>query len=237
MSGLDRLDGPISLQDSEKKLDLGLCSPSQAGFTLASINRFFPMNVGTQWEYEGEEEEGTLRLLVTVLDETRVVDGVTTRVIEEREFLDDELFEVSWNYHATRPDGTVCYFGEDVDIFEDGEIVHDGAWCSQDNPDVNKPGIFMPADPQPGMKFQAEVAPGVAEDEVKIIGQGKVTVPFGSFTETIRFREFNPLDGEKDYKVYAAGVGLIIDGVAELLSFTLNGEDPGDPISEQACGG
>ena len=65
------------------------------------------------------------------------------------------------------------------------------------------------------------MAPGVAEDQAQVVGQGPVTVPAGSFAQTIRVREFNPLDGEKDYKVHAAGVGLIIDGILELVSYDL----------------
>ena len=89
----------------------------------------------------------------------------------------------------------------------DGYVIvsHEGSWRA-DEPG-NAPGIFMPADPQPGMKFPAEVAPGIAEDENKIVGIGPITVPAGTFTETIRIREFDPLTAEKDRKVFAAGVG------------------------------
>ena len=64
--------------------------------------------------------------------------------------------------------GTVCYFGEAVDIYENGAIVsHEGAWRADDP--GNAPGIFMPADPQEGMTFQQENAPGVAMDEATIV--------------------------------------------------------------------
>ena len=162
------------------------------------------MGVGQQWTYEGEEDGVPVSLLITVLDETRLIAGVTTRVIEEREWEDDELLEVSWNYFAQAGDGTICYFGEDVDIYEEeDEIVHEGAWCADESP--NAPGIIMPADPRPGMKFPMESAPGIAEDEGKIVGSGPVTVPFGRFDETLRVREFNPLDGGKGFKVFGCG--------------------------------
>lgn len=218
-----------------KKLDIGVCAPDAGGFTTVSTNPYFPMQVGDQWSYEGEEDGVPVSLLITVLDETRLIDGVTTRVIEEREWEDDELLEISWNYFAQAGGGTICYFGEDVDIFEDDEIVHDGAWCADDPP--NAPGIFMPADPRPGMKYPMEIAPGIAEDEATIVGVGPVEVPFGTFTENIRLREFNPLDGDKGYKVFAAGTGLVIDGPLELVDFTEGAATPGPPtISEQVCG-
>jgi hypothetical protein len=56
----------------------------------------------------------------------------------------------------------------------------------------------MPAEPQPGMTFQQEIAPGVAEDTATIVRMGsRVTVAAGTFTDTITVRDFNPLDGSK----------------------------------------
>ncbi len=219
-----------------KKLSVGLCSPDQAGFTIASNNPYFPLApVGRQWILTGEEDGEPIRLQITVLNQTRVIDGVTTRVIEERESVGGELFEVTWNYFAQAPDGTICYFGEDVDIYEVTGISHAGAWCAAAGD--NQPGIFMPADPRPGMKFPIEVAPEVAEDEGTIVGIGPVEVPFGRFTETIRIREFNPLDGGKDYKIHAAGTGIIVDGPLALEDLNQTSGIPEQPMpTDQACG-
>jgi hypothetical protein len=220
---------------ASKKLSVAVCSPSAGGFTIQSTNPYFPMDVGRQSILTGESDGEPTVLQITVLNQTRVMGGVTTRIIEEREFVDDELFEISWNYFAQAADGTICYYGEDVDIFEDGEISHEGAWCA-DHPG-NAAGIFMPADPRPGMKFQIEVAPGVAEDEGKIVGIGPIEVPFDRFTETIRIREFNPLDGGKDFKFHAAEFGIIIDGDLLLKDVNQTSGVPEQPIPvDQACG-
>ena len=211
-------------------LDLALCAPDQNGFTLNIDNGFFPLPVGQQWVLVGEDDGETIGLQISVLeDEEPFFQGaVTTRVVEELEWRDangngmfDEdvthLIEVSRNYFAQAEDGTVCYFGEAVDIYEGGVVVsNEGAWRADDP--GKAPGIFMPAAPKPGMKFQQEVAPGIAEDEAKIVGSGPVTVPAGTFRDTIRFREFNPLDGGKGYKAYARGVGLIVDDKLVLVS-------------------
>jgi hypothetical protein len=150
-------------------------------------------------------------------------------VVEELEWEDadadgvvdagEALIEVSRNYFAQTQDGTVCYFGEDVDIYENSVVVsHEGRWRA-DAPG-NAPGIFMPAAPQVGMSYQQEVAPGVALDEATITRVGRaVTVPAGTFTETIMVRDFNPLDGSRSTKVYAAGVGLIRDTPLDLVSY------------------
>jgi hypothetical protein len=199
-----------------QRLDPALCVLDRGGFTLESENEFYPLRVGDRRLLRGNEDGTRVRLRITVLDETEEIGAVTTRVVEEREWQDGELVEVARNFFAEARDGTVCYFGEDVDIYENGEIVsHEGAWRA-DAPG-NSPGIIMPADPRPGMTFQMEGAPGVAEDEGTIERSGRVRVPAGSFRETIRVREFNPLDGGISVKVFAEDVGVIVDGPVRLV--------------------
>jgi hypothetical protein len=215
---------PTATPTPDNRLDISICAPDAGPFSATIDHPFFFLPVGTQWILEGEEEddEGELvqiRVEITSLDETEVVVGVTTRVVEEREFEDGELIEVSRNFFVRAPDGTVCYYGEDVDDYEDGEIVgHEGAWRAGEG--ENRPGIQMPANPMVGQVFQQEAAPGIAEDEAEIVAMGEtVEVPFGTFSDTIRLLETNPLEGGPgDEKVYARDVGLLIDEVLERVS-------------------
>jgi hypothetical protein len=213
-------------------LDPAVCAPDQM-FSLTIDNAYFPLPVGQQWVYFGKEQGEQTGLQITVLNEMEALYSgrrtVTTRVVEEVEWADangngiidegEDLIEVSRNYFAQTLDGTVCYFGEAVDIYENGVVVsHEGAWRA-DEPG-HAPGIFMPAEPQPGMTFQQEIAPGIAEDTATIVRMGgRVTVPAGTFIDTITVRDFNPLDGSKGTKVYARDVGLVIDGPLELVSY------------------
>lgn len=204
---------------NQQVLDIALCAANQGGFSATSTNPYFPFQTGSQWIYDGEESGVAIHLEITALNKQETVGGVTTRVIEERETANNTLSEVSRNFFAQASDGTVCYFGEEVDIYEGGKVVsHEGAWRG-DQPG-NAPGIIMPDSPKPGMKFQFESAPGIAEDQGTIVGTGPEEVPAGRFTTTVRIRELNPLDGGKDLKVYAAGVGLIVDGTLRLTSYT-----------------
>jgi hypothetical protein len=214
------------------ELDPALCARGENTFSLTIDNSFFPLSVGQQWVYRGREQGQTIGLQITVLSATETLYSgrrkVATRVVEEVEwedangdgFVDEDesLIEVSRNYFAQTQDGTVCYFGEAVDIYEGGVVVsHEGAWRADDP--GNAPGIFMPAAPQPGMTFQQEVAPGVAEDQATIVSRGSTTVPAGTFPDTITVRDFNPLDGSRSTKVYARDVGLIRDDTLELVSY------------------
>jgi len=210
---------PDAVFAPEKVLDIAICDAGAGGFSSTSTNPYFPFEVGSFWRYEGEDEGELLELEITALDVTEVVGGVTTRVIEEREWADGELVEVSRNYFAQAGDGTVCYFGEAVDDYEDGEIVgHEGEWRADEA--GNRAGIIMPADPVPGSRYQQEDAPGIAEDEAKVVGLGPFETDFGEFEDAIRTREYNPLDEEKEYKVYAPGVGLVVDAEVELVEYT-----------------
>lgn len=236
-SGVDLAQvGPGTIAAQRNAVDPALCDPTAGGFASTSTNPWFPMLAGDQWSYAGEEDGVPVTLLITVLGLTRTIEGVSTRVVEEREWEDGELLEVSWNYIAQAGDGTICYFGEDVDIYEEGGgISHDGAWCA-DEPS-NAPGILMPAEPRPGLEFPLEIAPGVAEDMARIVGAGPTSVVAGRFDETIRFRETNPLDGDVGYKVFASGAGMIVDGPLELLSFTAGAPAPGAPVpTDPVCG-
>jgi hypothetical protein len=241
IAGCDPPSSPRQLAGQEvslasaKKLDISRCATTNTGFTTNFTHPYFGSSpVGNQLVLEADEGGEHTRNEITVLALTRNIGGVTTRVIEEREFTNGTLAEVTYNYFVQASDGSVCYYGEDVDAYENGTVTHEGAWCGVG---PNQPGVFLPADPQPGMTFQNEVAPGIAEDEATIVGKGPVTVPAGHFTNTIRIREFNPLDGEKDFKVFAAGVGIVVDGVQVLTHINQTAGTPPLPvITLQACG-
>lgn len=203
----------------ETNLDIAVCDPVAGGpFSLIIDNEFFPLVVGTQLVLEGVGDGETIHLEITVLDETEDVAGVTTRVVEEAEFVDGELAEISRNFFVQTADGTVCYFGEDVDIYEGGVVVsHEGQWRAGEN--GNLPGIFMPSIPDIEMVFSNEFVPGVAEDQAEVIALGEeIDVPAGIFDDTVTVEECNPLeDAERDIKVFVRGIGIAIDGVTELL--------------------
>ncbi|MGD2070672.1 MAG: hypothetical protein PVI57_18510 [Gemmatimonadota bacterium] len=223
------LDGPVPSpveSRAPKKLGPDVCAFGQP-FSLDPGNPWYPLTPGSYWILEGEEDGTRIRLRIEVMDATEDVGGVTTRVLVETEWEDgnedgvwedDDLVEISTNYFAGTADGTVCYFGEAVDDYEDGEIVsHEGEWRADEA--GHWPGTFMPADPVPGVRFQLEGAPGIAEDEGRIVGVGPITVAAGTFPVTLRLREYNPLDEEKDYKVFASGVGTIVDGPLALVEY------------------
>ncbi len=160
------------------------------------------------------------RLVITVLDATEVVGGVTTRVVEEREWKGADLVEVSRNYFAMDPKtGDVYYFGEDVDAYKHGKVVnHDGSWRHGTNGATF--GLMMPGTPAAGMKFYQEQARGVAMDRAEIVSVTEtLTTPAGAFDRCVRTRETTPLEPlARETKIYAPGVGLVQDGDMKLVA-------------------
>jgi hypothetical protein len=205
-------------KDFTEDFDTAACT-----FETTGNNSHFPLQVGHQLRLEGEDpHEGLVEVEITVTAATELVDGVLTRVVQEREWIDGDLVEVSWNFFASCAEtGDVYYFGEDVDIFEDdGTIVHDGAWRA--GVDGALPGLIMPGTFLLGSRYHQEIAPGVAEDRAEHVGIGLlVSTPFGPFEGCVEVDETTPLEpGQHGRKLYAPGVGLVFDDGVELVGFT-----------------
>ena len=215
--GGDAVTGADTTVDhGSNPLALTVCDPSKGPFSNDKIdNEFFPLPVGMKHVLEGQDADkgGLVRVEITVLDKTETIAGVVTRVVEEREFANDILFEVSRNFFVQAPDGTVCYFGEDVDEYDTDQVTitgHSGQWRADGT--TNKPGIQMPAHPAVGMTYAHEDAPKVAQDNADVTALGtSTTTPAGTFTDTLVTSEWSPLEPDVSPKVFARGVGLIVD--------------------------
>jgi hypothetical protein len=153
----------------------------------------------------GDEE-----LTITVLDQTKTVDGVPCRVVEEKETKDGKEKEKSRNYFAiSKRTNSVFYFGEDVG----------GAWLSGEK--GARFGLMMPGTPLLKARYYQEIAPGVALDRAEIVGMSEtVQTPAGTFKNCLKIEETTPLDArEKEYKFYAFGIGLVQEGDLKLVRY------------------
>ena len=195
---------------SEWQEDFGV---AKRNLVATGRNPYFILEPGFQLVFETEDE----KLVVTVLDDTMDVAGVTTRVVEEREWKNGKLIEVSRNFFAMCKDTKdVFYFGEDVDIYNGLKVTsHDGAWRA--GVASAKPGLIMPGAPKVGMKYFQEIAPDVAMDRAEVIGLNEtLKTPAGTFDKCLKTQEGSALKPrEKEFKTYAPGIGLIQD--ADLL--------------------
>lgn len=180
-------------------------------------NPYFPLRAGHVCRYR----DGDATLVITALDQTRVVDGVTTRVVEEREEENGKPVETSYNFFASDPaTGDVYYFGEEVDVFKNGKVSgHPGVW--QSGAAGGRFGLIMPGRPRVGDRYYQEIAPGVAMDRAEVIALGQtVTTPAGTYTNCLRTRETSPLEKGSGDKWYAPGIGLVKDEGMAIVSVT-----------------
>ena len=202
----------------------GLQAPHNAGWrerfeldktTLlpTGSNRYIPMQPGRVLLLKN----GADTLTITVLPETREVDGVRAGILEERETKGGRLAEISLNFLATDPKtNDVYYFGEDVDNYRNGKIVsHDSAWRA--GVAGARFGLMIPGMPAVGQRFYQEIAPKVAMDRVEVVSiDEKVRTPAGTFEHCVHLRETTPLEPGVSHKYYAPGVGIIKDDAFEL---------------------
>jgi hypothetical protein len=182
-------------------------------FVSSGSNTYFRLEPGYRLKLEGREGLRHVTLIITVLDETRLVDGVETRIVEERESKGGRLAEISRNFFAfNSADRGIYYFGEEVDIYKDGRIVdHEGAWES--GKAGARFGLMMPDRPLVGARFYQEIAPGVAMDRAEIVAiDAALKTPAGEFKGCLKVAETTPLEGGREYKIYAPGIGIIKDG-------------------------
>lgn len=213
-TGCASTQNPSSSSDSTWQEEFGI---SDCDLVPTGRNEYFLLEPGFRIVLEGRIET----VEITVLDETREVDGVTTRVVEEREWKYGELIEISRNYFAICPDtNDVFYFGEEVDMYRDGALVsHSGAWLAGEK--RARAGLIMPGEPRVGMKYYQEIAPGVAMDRAEIVSlDGRLETPARTFSNSLRTMEgtaLNPL--EREFKIYAPGIGLIQDADLQVTEY------------------
>lgn len=199
--------------------------PDDIGNTVVP-NPYFPLVVWNQWVYEGGGE----RVTVVVTDKTKLIDGVTCRVVNDvvRELDEDgeegPVIEDTDDWYAQDLDGNVHYCGEnakDFEVFEgddpkDPELVSiDGSFKA--GLDGAKSGILVRADPTEGEGYRQEWALGDAEDVVEVLSitAGSDTDPILSvycMDNCLQTRDFTPLEpGSEENKYYAPGVGPILE--------------------------
>lgn len=201
------------------------CEPAMAKFSLNSTNPYYPLIPGSLTVLEGTDEGVSIRVERRVLSETETVGTVMTRVLEAKEYKNGAIYEVARNYYVEASDGTVCYFGEEVSFYENGQVVNsNGSWRA--DAAGAKPGIIMPAQPRVGDVYYQELAPGVAQDMGRIAKtDGTLTALGKTYDKVVSIFDSNPLeDCDEEEKLYVPGIGESGDTVKKLTAFT-----PGTP--------
>jgi hypothetical protein len=186
--------------------------PSPSHFTAGRVdNEWFPLRPGNRLVYRGTEDATKLRDVFLVTHRTKVIDGVTCRVVHDRVFVNGILREVTTDWYAQTQDGTVWYFGERTALLsKKGHVVsREGSFRS--GRDGAQAGIFMPANPKVGQSFKQEDYPGHAEDTFTILDlSAHISVPVIASDHALLTKETTPLEpGVLDHKYYVRDIGTV----------------------------
>jgi hypothetical protein len=187
-------------------------APAPGRFSTTIDNPYLPIRPGTRMVYRTTDGDEHGREVVRVTHRTRVVDGVTVRVVRDRAYVGGDLVEDTRDFYAQDRRGNVWYFGENTKTLEHGTVTSTkGSWLAGVNRAM--PGIVMEADPQVGDRYAQENAPGVAEDRAKVLSlDAHATVPYGSFDGLLKTKDFSPLEPSVvEHKKYLRGVGSILE--------------------------
>ncbi|WP_308113807.1 hypothetical protein [Arthrobacter sp. ISL-30] len=162
-----------------------------------------------------ENAEGTTERIVThtVTGLTKVIDGVKTQVLWDRDYADGELVESELAFFAQTETGTVWLFGEYPEEFENGTF-------------IGAPNTFIhgSSGTQAGIAMQGQPRTGTPEyvqahaPAVNFLDCGKVfeehqsvCVAAGCYDDVLVIDEHNPLEPAVGHqrKYYSAGTGLV----------------------------
>ena len=216
-------------------------------------NQYLPLIVGRVWELDNQDcddcdEEEAVR--VSILNDTQTVGGQLTRVMEERESVDEELTEVSRNFLNQCPNTQdVYYWGEEVCVAEGSDSAEEppfeyetpceegmtpggGAW--KVGVEGAEPGILFPGGAfLIGARYFQEVADNAKDwAENAEMGLNFDNPANGEFEDCVLVLDRNALEDPKgkeaDEKVYCPDIGIVQDEEMELT----NCEDLGGDCSQ-----
>jgi hypothetical protein len=199
--------GELPVAQTDARVDIA--TPTFSNPTEIT-NPLFPISELPSAILSGVVDRKPFHTETTLLPETKLVEWpegemVETRVSQYVAYLDGRIQEAALDFYAQSDDGSVWYFGEEVNDYRDGTVFStEGTWLAgQDGP----PAMIMPGDPQVGDVHRAENIPGVAFEEVAIKTVDKtVPGPTGPVEGAIVARELHD-DGTYSDKIFAPGYG------------------------------
>jgi hypothetical protein len=220
----------------------GLPCPARVPFAAGTFhhptdidNEFLPMVPGTRHVYTGTTSGGAHQIVSTVTDLTKVVDGVTARVVRETDIQDGQVTEDELTLFAQDDRGDVWNLAEHPELYNDkGKPT--GA------PDTwvaglrnAQGGIHMLAHPDQRQVRDEPYLQGLAPaidflDCARVHAvDGRTTVPVGTFSDVLTTWETSPLESTTaiQTKEHAPGVGIVRVGAindpeGETLVLTAN---------------
>ena len=177
-------------------------------------NKWFPLEPGAHSVFEGsaidDGERISRRVVTTVTDLTKEINGVNTMVVWERDYTEGEEVEAELAFFAQDNYGNVWHMGEYPEEYEGGEFEKAPGWLA--GLKGASAGIAMMAEPRLGTPSYAQ---GYAPPPINWIDRGRVykvgrktCVPVNCYEDVLVIEEFERnKPGAYQLKYYAPGVG------------------------------
>jgi hypothetical protein len=190
--------------------------PSNFDNSTTVDNKWHPLEPGAHSVFEGsaidDGERISRRVVSTVTDLSKEINGVNSVVVWERDYNDGQLVEAELGFFAQDNDGNVWHMGEYPEEYEDGEFDKAPGWLA--GFEGATAGIAMRAQPRPGTPGYAQ---GYAPPPINWIDRGRVykvgqktCVPVDCYEDVLVIEEFERnKPGAYQLKYYAPGVGDI----------------------------
>ena len=182
-------------------------------------NEWWPLIPGTRLTYEGfTVDEGRKirhRIVETVTNLTKVINGVRTVVNLELDFRNDKLLEKEIAFHAQDHEGNVWHLGQLRETYEDGTQLVGGQSWLVGHPKEAKAGIRMLAKPAVGKPAYSQgyaPAPFHWTDRARVTQMSqKAKVPAGTYRDVMVIEEWDEESpkGAVQTKYYARDVGIV----------------------------
>lgn len=178
-------------------------------------NQWLPLKPGTQWIYEGytmeNNEQVSHRVIITVTDLIKIIDGVPAVVTWDLDYSSDQLVEAELAFFAQDDDGNVWRMGEYPEEYENGKFIEAPAWIH--GIDDALAGIAMYANPELNTPdYPQGWAPNedwTDRGKVDQVGQ-QLCVPFDCYDNVLVIAETSKSEPDAyQLKYYAPEVGNI----------------------------
>jgi hypothetical protein len=178
-------------------------------------NRWLPLRPGTQFIYEGHTVDGDERIphrvVITVTDLTKEIDGVRNVVAWDRDYQAGELVEAELAFFAQADDGDIWHFGQYPEEYEEGEFVAAPTWIhgiKGAQAGITIRANYKPGDPSHAQGWGPEVG---WTDRAKVHRVGQRTcVKAGCYDDVLVIAESSKEEPDAvQYKYYAPDVGNV----------------------------
>jgi hypothetical protein len=185
-------------------------------FSANSINvtnKFLPVPPGTTFTLTGTVGASAHEVVFTVTEVTKVINGVRTQVLWDRDFNEGELLEEELAFWAQDDFGNVWLMGEYPEEHEEGTVSAPSTWLAGNQ--NAKAGILMRANPKANTsQYTQGEAPAVEFfDVAKVFAVNQsVCVPTGCYDGVLVVEEQDPNQQPQDgrqYKYHAPDVGIV----------------------------